>query len=107
MCIRDRGYVTNGVHLPTWCAAEWKKLFKDNFDENFFCDQSNQKIWEAVYGIPDEEIWNTRLKQKAKLLDYIKSKCSKDWLRSQAVSYTHLGYFQPEPAYGGSLCLLI
>lgn len=29
------GYVTNGVHLPTWCAAEWKKLFKDNFDENF------------------------------------------------------------------------
>ena len=36
-----------------------------------------------VYGIPDEEIWNTRLKQKAKLLDYIKSKCSKDWLRSQ------------------------
>ena len=39
------GYVTNGVHLPTWCAAEWKKLFKDNFDENFFCDQSNQKIW--------------------------------------------------------------
>lgn len=60
-----------------------EKLFKDNFDENFFCDQSNQKIWEAVYGIPDEEIWNTRLKQKAKLLDYIKSKCSKDWLRSQ------------------------
>ena len=49
----------------------------------FSCDQSNQKIWEAVYGIPDEEIWNTRLKQKAKLLDYIKSKCSKDWLRSQ------------------------
>ena len=43
--------------------GKWKKLFKDNFDENFFCDQSNQKIWEAVYGIPDEEIWNTRLKQ--------------------------------------------
>ncbi len=30
------GYVTNGVHFPTWCTAEWKKLFKDNFDENFF-----------------------------------------------------------------------
>lgn len=20
------GYVTNGVHLPTWCAAEWKSF---------------------------------------------------------------------------------
>ena len=93
------GYVTNGVHLPTWCAAEWKKLFKDNFDENFFCDQSNQKIWEAVYGIPDEEIWNTRLKQKAKLLDYIKSKCSKDWLRSQvdpALSVSIFERFNPD-----------
>ena len=77
------GYVTNGVHFPTWCATEWKKLFKDNFDESFIHDQSNQKIWEAVYGIPDEEIWDTRLKLKTKLMDYIKRKCSKDWLRSQ------------------------
>ena len=58
------GYVTNGVHFPTWCATEWEKLFKDNFDESFIHDQSNQKIWEAVYDIPDEEIWNTRLKLK-------------------------------------------
>lgn len=57
-----------------------EKLFKDNFDENFFCDQSNQKIWEAVYGIPDEEIWNTRLKQKAKLLDYIKANAARTGL---------------------------
>ena len=77
------GYVTNGVHFPTWCATEWEKLFKDNFDESFIHDQSNQKIWEAVYDIPDEEIWNTRLKLKTKLIDYIKRKCSKDWLRSQ------------------------
>lgn len=77
------GYVINGVYLFIWCVVEWKKFFKDNFDENFFCDQFNQKIWEVVYGILDEEIWNIWLKQKVKLLDYIKSKCSKDWFRSQ------------------------
>ncbi len=21
------GYVTNGVHFPTWCATEWEKAF--------------------------------------------------------------------------------
>ena len=25
------GYVTNGVHLPTWCAAEMEKAFQGQF----------------------------------------------------------------------------
>lgn len=77
------GYVTNGVHFPTWCATEWKKLYKDNFDENFMYDESNEKFWNAIYNVPDEEIWNTRLKLKSKLMEYLKKKCSEDWLKSQ------------------------
>lgn len=77
------GYVTNGVHFPSWCAPEWKRLFKDNFDEGFMDDQSNAKIWEAIYNVPDEEIWNMRVKEKNKLIDYLKEKCAKDWLKSQ------------------------
>ncbi|MCF0198948.1 MAG: alpha-glucan family phosphorylase, partial [Bacteroidaceae bacterium] len=26
------GYVTNGVHFPTWCANEWRKLYAKHFD---------------------------------------------------------------------------
>lgn len=92
------GYVTNGVHLPTWCAREWKKLYKDNFDESFAADQSNQKIWEAIYNVPDEEIWDTRLKLKNKLVEYIKRKCTADWLRSQvnpALALSVLEKFNP------------
>lgn len=25
------GYVTNGVHFPTWSATEWKKLYAKHF----------------------------------------------------------------------------
>ena len=50
------GYVTNGVHFPTWCASEWKKLYAKYFDKNFLHDQSNEKIWEAIYNVPDEEV---------------------------------------------------
>ena len=55
------GYVTNGVHFPTWSATEWKELYFKYFNENFWFDQSNPKIWEAIYNVPDEEIWKTRM----------------------------------------------
>ena len=35
-------------------------------------DRSNPKIWEAIYNVPDEEIWKTRMTMKNKLVDYIR-----------------------------------
>ena len=77
------GYVTNGVHFPTWCASEWKKLYNKYFDQNFLKDQSNPNIWEAIYNVPDEEIWKTRLALKNKLIDYIREQFRKNWLKNQ------------------------
>ena len=71
------GYVTNGVHFPTWSATEWKKLYGKHFDANFMNDQSNQSIWEAIYNVDDQEVWNTRLALKNKLIDYIRKEFSK------------------------------
>ena len=58
------GYVTNGVHFPTWAASEWKGVYNKHFDKKFMGDQSNQKIWEEIYNVSDEEVWNTRLALK-------------------------------------------
>ncbi len=77
------GYVTNGVHFPTWSATEWKNLYATHFDENFVYDQSNPKIWEAIYDVPDEEIWKTRMGLKNKLVDYIRKQFRETWLNNQ------------------------
>ena len=77
------GYVTNGVHFPTWSATEWKKLYFKYFNENFWFDQSNPKIWEAIYNVPDEEIWKTRMTMKNKLVDYIRKSFRDTWLKNQ------------------------
>ena len=77
------GYVTNGVHFPTWSAREWKQLYAKYFDSNFLYDQSNPKIWEAINNVPDEEIWNTRQTMKHKLVDYIRKQFSETWLKNQ------------------------
>ena len=77
------GYVTNGVHFPTWAASEWKDVYNKYFDKSFMGDQSNQKIWEEIYNVSDEEVWNTRLALKHKLIDYIRKEFSKTWLKNQ------------------------
>ena len=77
------GYVTNGVHFPTWSATEWKELYFKYFNENFWFDQSNPKIWEAIYNVSDEEIWKTRMTMKNKLVDYIRKSFRDTWLKNQ------------------------
>jgi starch phosphorylase len=77
------GYVTNGVHFPTWSATEWKTLYGKHFDKSYYTDQSNAKLWESIYNVADEEIWKTRQELKNKLITYIKNAFREDWLKNQ------------------------
>lgn len=77
------GYVTNGVHFPTWAATEWRKLYAKYFDSAFMSDQSNESIWDAIYKVPDNVIWDTRMVLKKKLTDYIRDKFRETWLKNQ------------------------
>ena len=56
------GYVTNGVHYPTWAHKKWQMLHRDVFGDEFFEDCSNPLIWSKINAVPDARIW--RLKQE-------------------------------------------
>ena len=77
------GYVTNGVHMPTWTSAEWKALYEKYFTKEFYNDQSNATIWEKIYQVPDQEIWNIRTSLKNKLVEYIRMQFQDNWLKNQ------------------------
>ena len=77
------GYVTNGVHFPTWAATEWRKVYAKYFDKNYIYDQSNESLWHAIYNVPDAEIWETRMALKKKLVNYIREKFAATWLKNQ------------------------
>jgi starch phosphorylase len=77
------GYVTNGVHLPTWTASEWKAVYEKYFTKAFYADQSNSKIWQGVYQIPDQVIWDTRMTMKNRLINFIKEQFRENWLKNQ------------------------
>ena len=76
-------YVTNGVHMPTWAASEWKKIYKQYLPAEWMANQSSLDMWKPYGEIPDDVIWKTRIALKQKMTDYIKEKFSKDWMKSQ------------------------
>lgn len=77
------GYVTNGVHFPTWSAKEWKAVYEKYFNASFMNDQSNATIWEKIYEVPDDIIWKTRVQLKTKLIEYIRERFRETWLKNQ------------------------
>ena len=77
------GYVTNGVHFPSWCATEWRKIYDKYLKKGFYNDQSNESLWHGIYDCPDAEIWETRMALKNKLVKYIREKFAENWLKNQ------------------------
>ena len=77
------GYVTNGVHFPSWCATEWRSVYDKYLKPGFYEDQSNEDLWHGIYDCPDAEIWGTRMALKEKLITYIRDKFAESWLKNQ------------------------
>ncbi|MDR2119967.1 MAG: alpha-glucan family phosphorylase [Tannerella sp.] len=77
------GYVTNGVHMPTWMAKVWKTCLFELFGPSFLHNQSDPHIWEAIQHMPDSDIWEIRRKLKNRLVEYIKIDYRDNWLKNQ------------------------
>ncbi len=54
------GYVTNGVHYPTWAHKKWQALHQSVFGDEFLEDASNPRVWSKIKAVPDEKIWNLK-----------------------------------------------
>ncbi len=77
------GYVTNGVHMPTWAASEWKEFYSNEFGSDFIEHQEDEKTWAPILKTPDEEVWNMRLRLKNKFINFVKRDFSESWLKNQ------------------------
>lgn len=66
------GYVTNGVHYPTWTHKKWQMLHLDTFGDDFLTDSSNPQIWNKIYNVNDDEIWKIKEELRGELIDNVK-----------------------------------
>ena len=77
------GYVTNGVHMPTWAASEWKGFYYEKLGPEVFKDQSNPEVWKGIFDVPDDEIWNMRMTLKNKFIDFVRGDFKEKWIKNQ------------------------
>jgi starch phosphorylase len=75
--------ITNGVHLPTWIAAEMSKLFERFLGPDWRDRHDDPALWDAVLTIPDEELWAVRQLLRAFLFGFIRERARERWSREQ------------------------
>jgi starch phosphorylase len=60
--------ITNGVHMETWLAAEWKKLFDQYLPDSWREEQIHAENWSSMDVVPHEDIWGVRVKMKEQMI---------------------------------------
>jgi glycogen phosphorylase len=76
----DIGHVTNGVHIPTWLAQEWRILFSSLLGTDWKRRLTDRAFWKNIYSIPDEVIWSLRLELNKNLQRFILQELRKNHL---------------------------
>ncbi|MBR6545027.1 MAG: alpha-glucan family phosphorylase, partial [Alistipes sp.] len=70
------GYVTNGVHFPTWVASNLRRLYSRHFATGFEGHTYNIPEWQGVHKIDDKELWQERMFLKERLIKTIRKRYS-------------------------------
>ncbi|MEA3211505.1 MAG: glycogen phosphorylase [Chthoniobacter sp.] len=65
--------VTNGIHTKTWMSPQFGKLY-DKYLPQWEEKITDADYWRGVYEIPDEELWATHQKLKARLIDFVRER---------------------------------
>ena len=72
--------ITNGVHVPTWIAAELADLFATYLGPDWIDRHDDPALWDAVMGIPDAALWAVRLSLRRYLFSFVRERARQRWL---------------------------
>src|SRR5262249_12034188 len=70
---------TNGVHVPTWIAADFADVFTKYLGEGWLDQHDDPAFWDAILTIPDDELWDVRLKLRRYLFRFIRDRARQRW----------------------------
>jgi starch phosphorylase len=71
--------VTNGVHLPTWLAADLSDLLDRYLAPDWLSRHDDPAVWEAVLSIPDESLWQVRRRLRRYLFAFLRERARQEW----------------------------
>jgi starch phosphorylase len=75
------GYVTNGVHVPTFLAQGWANFFDQHLGLEWRDRLSDADFWRALERVPDDAFWNTAQKVKVRTLVGVRDRLRREYTR--------------------------
>jgi starch phosphorylase len=82
------GYVTNGVHVPTFLFQRWKDVFYQEFGDEWPKKIPDAEWCRRIYDLPDSLFWEVRQGVKSSMLRMVRARLQKECARN-AVSDAH------------------
>ncbi len=67
-------HVTNGIHTLTWLSPKIKELYDKYLKPDWKARIYDTSTFEAVDAIPDEELWNTHVELKHKMIGFVRER---------------------------------
>jgi starch phosphorylase len=71
------GYVTNGVHMPTWDSAPADELWTKSCGKDRWLATS-KRVEEDMHGVSDESLWQFRMASTKALVEYARERLSRE-----------------------------
>lgn len=73
------GSVTNGVHLGSWMAHRYMKILDRYLGADWEKRPLDEKVWDAVSELDDQELWETHIHLKKTLLNFCREQARVRW----------------------------
>jgi starch phosphorylase len=91
------GYVTNGVHLPTWVGDPVRALLDRHLGEGWMDRAADPATWDGLDDVDDADLWAARREQRAALVTWARERSMVDRLgRDEPREYVEAPDFDPD-----------
>jgi glycogen phosphorylase len=75
------GFITNGVHVPTFLHQRWMEFFDRELGGEWRERLRDRDFWRALERVPDERYWATAQDVKARMLANVRERLQREFQR--------------------------
>jgi len=75
------GYVTNGVHVPTFLHQKWAEFFDEVVGPEWREQLSDAAFWKTLERVPDRAYWGSAQTVKSDMLHCVRERLRREFIR--------------------------
>ncbi|MGH8221116.1 MAG: alpha-glucan family phosphorylase [Steroidobacteraceae bacterium] len=86
------GYVTNGVHVPTFLHQSWAAFFDERLGADWREHQTESDFWRRLEPVPEDVYWTTAQSVKSRMLAGVRERLERAYARKglSAAQWRHV-----------------